>query len=830
MKTFLSYNSKNRTFVQIIADALKRQGVEVFFDVESIDIGDKWNKVIEEGIAKSQSALVFIGEEGIGGWQNKEILKILTDKGKKEGYRVIPILLPSNNGLAQENLPWHLADYQWIEFKNGVEEIDNFALQKLLAVFQNDPISEPSQRENYKGIPYKGLRSYEVEDAFLFFGRMHDLNIVFHDALKLHYGVKNNNFLAIVGDSGTGKSSFAKAGILAALKNGQFEGSENWKQIIIKPGTKPLEQLSEALKVNDILEDSAQFEKDVLEKKDVLARKIRETRIKDEKNEDEKPVWVLYIDQFEELIVQCNDKIVRKAFLSNLVRAVEEENFICLCSLRTDYYDKFSAYKDFNQLLRKNNYPISKIAIDKDEKEDENAKHLIRKIITEPAAFYHVKIHNELVNTIVEDLRKVTGPLPILQLCMQKLWNAKDGSEIGLKEYSKISKNRSIAGIIENHANNAYNRYTNNGKDADKVALFKKIFISNLITVVRTGEDVRRTALKSEINPDDDDGINKMLDNLISEDGRLLVAYKKKGENFIDVVHEVIIREWSLLKKWVDKRRDALIYKERIEGDAEKWAKNKDKIILYRFNPLEAAIKWRKGNRDLCTPLIQKFIQDSEKEKNRDFGLAFGLALVFFALMFLFLNQNNRKILEEKKIEYEKMLFLETLQRLNPEIKDLNVDKLYIKNEFFIMYLENGNVNKYLKNLTDLRFYRLRSLTSLSVLANLDSLEALYLYRLDSLTSLTGLANLNNLETLSLSNLNALTSLTELANLSQIKSLTITNVSSKSGDWNLSISEFEKLKKIKELDTLKLYGWRNYDLDFLKEYHKYVEIDKGWRR
>lgn len=598
--------------------------------------------------------------------------------------------------------------------------------------------------------------------------------------------------------------------------------------------------------------------------------------------------------------------------MSNLTRAVEEENFICLCSLRTDYYDKFPSYRDFNRLLRKNNYTLPKIETNSESQEGANTKHLIKQIITEPAALCNVTIEKELVNNILEDLKKVNGPLPILQLCMQKLWKTKTGSKILLTDYSKISQNKSIAGIIEHHANYAFNRYTNNGRDTEKISLFKKIFIPHLIVVNKSGEDLRRTAQKKEINPDDDKAINEMLNNLISEEGRLLVSYKTKGKHYVDVVHEAIIREWSLLKEWINERRGALIYKERIEADAEKW--KKDKKFIYKGEALKEACQWQKQNQDLESVLIQKFIQYSKtknKNRKRNYALTTCFMIIFLGWSFIFQQQISQKT-----------SLLSDLQAIHPEIKNLEIEKLEINHDALYRHLENDNIKKYLKKLTrleitdnllskkvkdgfvitslelfigydnieeltligldslhslagienlkNLKILKLESLNNLSSLSSINkqnSLTTLDIYNVQNLRSLSGIENLSNLRTLKLSELHNLNSLKgiekldnltklsidylfnvtsfllleELVNLQCLELLSLTNHSSLSGLENLtqlksltvgksifgdfSFEEFNKLKYINRLDTLKLYGLRyKEDFEFFKNYHENVEL------
>ena len=636
MSIFLSYSSKDVELVTSIAKELKGAGLSVFFDKYNLEGGCIWTKEIQKGILNSTTALIFIGESGVGHWQNKEILKILNDKEEQEGYRVIPVILPSNSGLSQQNLPWYLADHQWI-MMSGFQ--DEFNRKKILEMFDKaDTSSSPKEKPKN---PYKGLASYNVEDAPFFFGRDYDVNVVFYEVLKLHYGIPGNNFLAVVSESGTGKSSFVKAGILAALKNGRFEGSESWQQIILRPGKRPLQMLSEQLVVNNVIGNSREFEKNcnVNDDKDnngTLARVLREKRI-----DGEKKTWVLYIDQFEEIVSQTEiSEEERTSFLANLARAVEEKNVIVICSLRTDYYDKFTTYKQFNYLLKKHNYTLPKIEVAANfERADDNhvkfrglsseEYYKLKDIIQKPAQLCGIKVSNELVNSIIEDLKSINGPLPIIQLCMSKLYQTETGDIIDNEDYARESGGKDIKGIVEKHADEVFNRITNYEKDTAKVNCFKNIFIPHLVVVNSVGEDVRRVASFHEINPRNDSSISLMLDELVGEKSRLLIRSNVGNETVLEVVHEVLIREWSILKDWIHQQKDAIRFKTRLDEILES-----DHPIIDSQTELRKAVKWKKNHPNLNTDTTNRLIEDS-KSKNRTRLVKTGLLIAVLLILLI---------------------------------------------------------------------------------------------------------------------------------------------------------------------------------------------------
>ena len=599
MKLFISYNSKNRVFVEPIAKFLENSGFDVFYDKASIEAGDIWLEVIQKGIEGSNASLVFIGDEGIGGWQNKEVLTIVNDSVRKNSYKIIPIILPIRNQQITFRLPWFLADYEWVEFRNSA---DPNALSKLLKGLQGKQDSRLLGRN-----PYKGLDSFGVDDDLSFCGRDYDLNLVFYNNLRLNDSIVNHNFLAVVADSGTGKTSFVKAGIMAALKKGRFDGSEKWKHLIFNPGQNPLSSLSSQLVIEKLIVDSRQFEDNAKLYDDELLRRIR----------DQRETWIIYVDQFEEVITQCKNEEERTVFLNNLVRLKGMEKVILLISLRSDFYTAFSSYPQFKVILERCNVTLP--SIDIIEKDDLQSFKALRDIIEIPATNAGVTVSQELVENLIQDLRSVRGKLPILQLALDLLWKQKaDPSKITLDDYAKISGNRNLTGIIQVHADNVYKSFTNNGTDEHKVSLFKKIFVPNLIQVAGTGQDIRRIASKEELL--NTKGYNKgeifnLLQNLSSEKARLITMRAIKDQISVEVVHEVLIREWPLLQEWIDERRDALMYQQRIREDVVSWQNGKHE--LYSSRDLEKALLWERQNQDLSDSVIENFLAESKTEIHR---------------------------------------------------------------------------------------------------------------------------------------------------------------------------------------------------------------------
>lgn len=791
-QVFLSYNSKNKNFVELIADRLKKAGFEPFLDLEMIIGGKKWVDVLEEGMATSEATLIFLGEDGVGFWQEKEVLNLIRLRMNNNHYKIIPVILPVKSDFSQERLPWFLADYQWIEFK---ETNDELAFEKLLEALGETTHETTTLGEN----PYRGLESFRVEDAHHFFGRTYDLNMVFHTKLRFNYSILNHNFLAIVANSGTGKSSFVQAGILASLKQGRFEGSENWKQIIFKPGNNPLFELSTSLKKAGLIDDSQRFEEKAIEDTRKLLRTIKEHKTNS--------TWVMYIDQFEEVIAQCKNETEREAFLENISNATKTEQLIILLSVRSDYYSAFAPYPAFKTLLEQHNFTLS--TIDTLTNEDERTHSLLRDIIIKPAKNAGVSIEPDLVESLINGVKDVKGKLPMLQLALDLLWRSKKRlNEITLKDYASISQNRHIPGIIQTHADKVFNAVTKDGTDQRKAELFKKIFVPHLVEVSSNGEDVRRTALKTEIltiNGYTQEEIEEIINELSSEKTRLLSVDETK----VEVVHEVIIREWPLLKQWINERREAIIYRDRLLLDIEDY--RKEKLGLYEGKQLDRAIEWQIGNSDLTSKSITKFIEEGIKKRKKTKGKIFIVVGVISGLILLLglLYKPHKKIMFLNSIAADSALnrqiesaggHIDSVKIFNIERNDYSIASQinYLKNldSLFISNILSEDLN-FLNANTSINFLSVNSnvsLRSLDGIEKLNNLQHLEISGNDNLISLSGIEKLSGLTYLSFYfniNLSNLRGIEKLSNLQHLEISYNENLS--------SLSEIEKLNGLQHL-------------------------------
>ncbi|MCW5516160.1 leucine-rich repeat domain-containing protein [Muriicola sp. Z0-33] len=647
-------------------------------------------------------------------------------------------------------------------------ELKNILFECLIPFASESPINNKN--------PYKGLASFEVEDGGYFFGRDQELE----DCLKKIITKSGPSNISVIGNSGTGKSSFVRAGLLYRLKKREELGFSDHLQIIITPGSEPFTNLKYQLKLVGISDE------------EVLSNATRTAKL------------ILFFDQFEEVITQCNSPEgleERKQLFDFLEEVVDPERtvsgIVVITTFRSDFLSQLANF-DFvknHQII----FPISSLDY---KVHAPNWQQSMEEIITRPALKNGVVIEKELVNEITNQIKEVEGSLSILQFTLQRIWNQESIADrlISTTEFSQISEGKGIAGIIETHAEQVVKRITNHGRDKVKEAILKSIFV-NLVEVNENLLDVKRTVLKTDLysilKMYPEHIITEIFEVLVSEKSRLIHVFESKDTSInVSIIHEVLIRKWDRLKGWIDERREALEQKKRIILDIAAFKKGEERL-LYGRKQLARARKWSTSNPDLCNEEIDTFLLQAKKTLNskiyRGTGIIIFLSIIlFYTISFAVLNRQKKEFISDIESLVDKSLYFEFLRygRNLDSIKTVTVSP-------FTESVLRGNLNLF-ENLNHL------SILS-SVKGNLDFLngfknniriDTVTIIENNSLTSLEGIEKLTNLTSLTLDNNIGLASLEGLKNLPNLTSLTLDN--------NDSLASLEGLKNLPKLTSLTL--------------------------
>jgi hypothetical protein len=216
---FLSHSSRDKPAVEELARRLAKEGIQAWLDKWHLIPGDPWQPAIENALAESETCAVFVGPSGFGPWQNEEMRAAIDQRVRDSGrrFRVVPVLLPGAKRAERSSLPTFLAATTWVEFSDSLD--DRAAFHRLLCGIRGiEPGAGPGQAVYEGQCPYRGLRVFDVDDAPFFFGREALVQWLLNELRPAAEGQPVNRFLAIVGSSGSGKSSVARAGLVAALR------------------------------------------------------------------------------------------------------------------------------------------------------------------------------------------------------------------------------------------------------------------------------------------------------------------------------------------------------------------------------------------------------------------------------------------------------------------------------------------------------------------------------------------------------------------------------------------------------------------------------------
>lgn len=398
--------------------------------------------------------------------------------------------------------------------------------------------------------PYKGLAYFMEKDKDFFFGRDDISN-------SLVKRLQNTRFLALIGASGSGKSSLLRAGIIPRLR------MRNWRIHVISPGAHPLAALANSLTRDDLDPDSTdRIVKDLASKPDTLLKTGDKLAIRVDAER-----LLVAVDQFEALFTQCKVPGEQKAFVDNLVTvAGAQGTTTVLVSMRADFYNRISEFADLTDLVSQNQEYVKPLA-----QED-----LVR-VIAGPAKRGGWQFVEGLVEEIVEDVGLEPGRLPLLSHALLETWERRRDTIMTLGGYRDAG---GVKGAIAKTAEDTLKRL-----NKEQVPIVKHVFLS-LTELGEGAEDTRRIASSQEllqINADED-AINKVVEALVN--ARLITIDK----DHVEVAHEALIRRWPRLHSWIDEDRERLSFNRRLMRAANEWGKNeRENDYLFRGSQLEQA-------------------------------------------------------------------------------------------------------------------------------------------------------------------------------------------------------------------------------------------------
>ncbi len=581
---FLSHNSRDKPMVEALAGKLQDAGLRPWLDKWCLVPGGDWQDELTEGLKACPACAVCVGPAGLGNWENLEFKVALDRLAADRAFRLFYVLLP---GLPEPfdagQLPAFLkAARTWVDMRKGLE--DRRALQSLINAVKGVAMGPDTPAEPRNDIcPYCGLLAFEEHKSEFFFGREGDIQ-------RLVEKLKESRFLAILGPSGSGKSSVVRAGLVPRLRGGVLPDSQSWKFFVFTPGAQPLAALAVQLSRLDPQRPIHQLQDEIVA--DGRAFHLNIERALADRPASDRVVWV--VDQFEEAFTLCPEDSTRERFFSSLLDAASarEGRSYVLLTMRSDFYSKCAAHSDLATRIADHQFLVGPM--------DEAG---LRDAIGEPARHVGLGFESGLPETILADVAEQPGALPLLQYALLELWQRRRGTLLTLEAYRETG---GVSGAIAARAEAVYAAF--NPKQQE---LARQI----LLRLTQPGEgtdDTRRRASPAELITSDSEAVENILSALTSN--RLLTAGtdESTGERQIEIAHEALIRGWPRLRTWIDEDRSALRVQRRLTEAIQEWRRTgRDQDLLYRGARLAQALEWRQTHEAMLNADERAFLDAS---------------------------------------------------------------------------------------------------------------------------------------------------------------------------------------------------------------------------
>jgi hypothetical protein len=601
---FLSHSGEDKQAIEMIARRLRQEaGLNPFLDKWHLTPGKPWQREIEDALERSACTAVFFGLGREGPWRNEELQMALTLAVRtRDDYRVIPVLLPGGN---PEQVQGFLQLRTWVDFRPGLDTAEPF--HRLVAGIRGQPLASESYSLPDNPAPYRGLLRFEREHAGFFFGRESEIGRTIEKLTR-------SRFLAIVGASGSGKSSLARAGLLSRLEQDAIPGSRAWHTLIVLPGSSPLRALADQLSTLAPIEHRQQ-------KADELAGRLLE-RVDGLRTAasnllaGRSETLLLLVDQFEELFTHGREATAERRraaarFIDNICDAATAGDGAVrvVITLRADFVAPCLEVPRLRGLLEEGQVLLGNL--------DEPA---LREAILLPAQRVGAFLEQGLINLILRDVSSQPAVLPLLEHALFELWLARKGPWLTLEAYER---NQGVAGALHRRAQQAYGALR-----SDQQAIARNIFL-RLTTLDAGAPRTRRRAQRSELYPADSDRetVDTVIAALSGAQARLIVA----DQDTIEIAHEALLEHWGTLRQWIEESRDALWVHRRLTNQAIEWDRlSRNAAQVYDAARLiEVKRKWA-ALRDSVSAVEKDFVRASWDEHARA-----GRGRVFWGLVLL---------------------------------------------------------------------------------------------------------------------------------------------------------------------------------------------------
>jgi energy-coupling factor transporter ATP-binding protein EcfA2 len=394
--------------------------------------------------------------------------------------------------------------------------------------------------------PYRGLEAFREAQHGVFFGRD---RVITEMVTRLSTG----RLLAILGPSGSGKSSLVLAGLIPSLKAGRVTAkdgtlaSDRWHYLPpIVPGIHPMLGLASVVVGPEASADTRRQEADAI---------ARDPQRLVQKLDARGVPTVVVVDQVEEVFTLCTDEAERRAFVDSLLAIARSPGtpHRVVLTMRSDFELQIATLPNVQEVWDGVQYRIPPF----------NAAEL-REVIEKPAGLVGLKFEGGIVDRLVNEILGEPAGLPLLQFALLKLWERRDRNRVTFEAY------RSVGGplkALERSAEELYARLL-----PEEQVTARRM----LLRIVRPGNSLEVTSnrvLRESVHGGEPrERVDRVLDKLIAAGLLRQTGGPNPAEVQIEVAHEALLRNWPRLVEWLDDERIRLRRRFSVTAAAQQWA------------------------------------------------------------------------------------------------------------------------------------------------------------------------------------------------------------------------------------------------------------------
>jgi WD40 repeat protein len=467
--------------------------------------------------------------------------------------------------------------------------------------------------------PYLGLDAFQEANESVFFGRERLVN-------ELIVKLKTTRFLAVLGSSGSGKSSVVRAGLIPALKKGVLPGSVDWKYLPpMVPGSNPLINLARLM--TPLGEDTSRA---VIDAKSYRENPAHLARVVSERFSNN---VVLVVDQFEEIFTLCTDDVIRNRFVDNLIALCQTSNakHCVIITMRSDFEMHVSRLPELQSMIDQDVIRITSLTASE-----------LRESIDAPAASIGLKFEEGVIDALLNDILGEPAALPLLQFTLLKLWEKRERNRVTWEAYKKLGGGRQA---LARSADEFYNQLIPEEQVTMRRILLKMVRPGDGLEVTSNRVPLASLYQKAEAN----DRIKRVLDKLIQ--ARLIRVSEgdRSTDDQVEIAHEALVRNWPRLVEWLEEERVTLRQRQRLTTAAQEWQRlNGASAALWRRELLEEALRYDDLN-ELETQFVRA--SNTRQRQGRIAWISGTIATItFLAIAAIIAMQNAAEAKQQAKL------------------------------------------------------------------------------------------------------------------------------------------------------------------------------------